>query len=50
MKKYPETIMVGQGSIGISNRSTLATYMGIMDDIRTILSKETGTTSGFVQL
>ena len=45
-KKYPETIMVGQGSIGISNRSTLATYMGIMDDIRSILSKETGQRAG----
>ena len=45
-EKYPETIMVGQGSIGISNRSTLATYMGIMDDIRTIFSKETGQPAG----
>ncbi|WP_010677725.1 ATP-binding cassette domain-containing protein [Bacillus timonensis] len=44
--KYPETIMVGQGSIGISTRSTLATYMGIMDDIRVILSKETGQPPG----
>lgn len=43
---YPDTIMVGQGSIGISNRSTLATYMGIMDDIRTIFSKETGQPAG----
>ncbi|WP_203341047.1 ATP-binding cassette domain-containing protein [Planococcus beijingensis] len=41
-EKYPETISVGQGSIGTSSRSTLATYMGIMDDIRSILSKETG--------
>lgn len=40
--KYPETIVVGHGSIGISNRSTLATYMGIMDDVRGIFSKETG--------
>lgn len=40
-ENFPETIMVGQGGIGISNRSTLATYMGIMDDIRGILSKET---------
>ncbi len=40
-EKYPETIMVGQGSIGISSRSTLATYMGIMDDIRTLFSKVT---------
>ncbi|SOC40599.1 ATP-binding cassette domain-containing protein [Ureibacillus acetophenoni] len=41
-EKYPETIVVEHGSIGISSRSTLATYMGIMDDIRAILSKETG--------
>ena len=41
-KKYPETIVVGHGTIGISSRSTPATYMGIMDDIRSILSKETG--------
>ncbi|WP_453991471.1 ATP-binding cassette domain-containing protein [Bacillus nitroreducens] len=44
--KYPETIMVEQGSIGVSNRSTLATYMGIMDDIRTIFSRETGQPAG----
>ena len=43
---YPEAIMVGQGSIGISKRSTLATYMGIMDDIRSIFSKETGQPAG----
>ncbi|GAA0136924.1 excinuclease ABC subunit UvrA [Paenibacillus sp. YSY-4.3] len=45
-ESYPETIMVGQGSIGISSRSTLATYMGIMDDIRSIFSKETGRPAG----
>ncbi|WP_284037025.1 ATP-binding cassette domain-containing protein [Neobacillus sp. 114] len=45
-QKYPGTIMVEQGGIGISNRSTLATYMGIMDDIRTIFSKETGQAAG----
>ena len=45
-QKYPETIMVGQGSIGISSRSTLATYMGIMDDFRAIFSKETGQPAG----
>lgn len=43
---YPETISVSQGSIGTSSRSTLATYMGIMDDIRTILAKETGQPAG----
>ncbi|MCC3357792.1 ATP-binding cassette domain-containing protein [Bacillus sp. REN16] len=45
-EKYPESIMVGQGSIGISSRSTLATYMGIMDDIRTLFSKVTGQPAG----
>src|SRR5690606_1140926 len=35
---YPETIAVSQGSIGTSSRSTLATYMGIMDHIRSILA------------
>ncbi|REB06408.1 ATP-binding cassette domain-containing protein [Sporosarcina sp. BI001-red] len=45
-KKYPETIAVGQGSIGTSSRSTLATYMGIMDDIRKIFSKATGQPPG----
>lgn len=45
-QKYPEAIMVGQGSIGTSNRSTLATYMRIMDDIRSIFSKETGQKAG----
>lgn len=45
-ESYPETIMVGQRSIGISSRSTLATYMGIMDDIRSIFSKETGQPAG----
>src|SRR5699024_6260326 len=45
-EKYPETIMVGQGSIGISSRSTLATYMGIMDDIRSIFSGSTGQPAG----
>src|SRR5699024_1477142 len=45
-KKYPETIQVGQGSIGISTRSTLATYMGIMDDIRSIFAERTGQPAG----
>ncbi|MGG0644893.1 ATP-binding cassette domain-containing protein [Sporosarcina gallistercoris] len=46
LEQYPETIAVGQGSIGTSSRSTLATYMGIMDDIRKIFSKVTGQPAG----
>ncbi|WP_316570706.1 ATP-binding cassette domain-containing protein [Neobacillus sp. YIM B06451] len=45
-QKYPESITVGQGGIGISSRSTMATYMGIMDDIRAIFSKATGQPPG----
>ncbi|ETI68762.1 ATP-binding cassette domain-containing protein [Neobacillus vireti] len=45
-KKYPDSITVGHGGIGISNRSTMATYMGIMDDIRAIFSKATGQPAG----
>lgn len=44
--RYPETITVGQASIGISSRSTLATYMGIMDDIRATFAKATGQPAG----
>lgn len=42
IEKYPKTIKVEQGRIGISSRSTLATYMGIMDDIRSIFTKASG--------
>ncbi|HLQ95196.1 MAG TPA: excinuclease ABC subunit UvrA [Pseudogracilibacillus sp.] len=45
-ERYPETIMVGQDRIGISNRSTLATYMGVMDDIRSIFSGSTARPAG----
>lgn len=45
-EKYPDTITVRQRSIGISSRSTLATYMGIMDDIRNTFAKETGQPAG----
>ncbi|MEG0679964.1 MAG: ATP-binding cassette domain-containing protein, partial [Carnobacterium sp.] len=45
-QKYPETISVSQNSIGLYSLSTIATYMGIMDDIRGILAKETGQPKG----
>jgi excinuclease UvrABC ATPase subunit len=45
-EKYPESIKVEQGGIGISDRSTMATYMGIMDDIRATFSKVTGEAAG----
>lgn len=45
-ERYLGTIAVGQGSIGVSSRSTLATYMGIMDDIRSVFAKATGQPAG----
>ncbi|MDD4475184.1 MAG: ATP-binding cassette domain-containing protein [Eubacteriales bacterium] len=45
-ERCPESITVGQGGIGISNRSTMATYMGIMDDIRATFSKATAQPAG----
>lgn len=45
-ERYPEAIVVNQKGIGISTRSTLATYMGIMDDIRAAFAKETGQSAG----
>ena len=45
-ERYPETITVSQDRIGISSRSTLATYMGIMDDIRAVFARETGQPPG----
>lgn len=45
-EKYPDTIRVSQDPIGISSRSTLATYMGIMDDIRAVFARETGEPAG----
>lgn len=46
LERYPETITVSQDRIGISSRSTLATYMGIMDDIRAVFARETGQPAG----
>ena len=45
-ERYPEAIVVSQKGIGISNRSTPATYMGIMDDIRATFAKATGQPAG----
>ena len=46
VEKYPDAIVVGQDRIGISSRSTLATYMGVMDDLRAAFAKETGRAAG----
>ncbi|MFF0739886.1 ATP-binding cassette domain-containing protein [Streptomyces sp. NPDC004111] len=39
---YPEAIVIDQGAIGISSRSTPATYVGVMDPIRRLFARENG--------
>ncbi|MDN0198626.1 excinuclease ABC subunit UvrA [Streptomyces sp. S.PNR 29] len=43
---HPDAVVVDQSSIGISARSTPATYLGIMDTVRRIFARETGTDPG----
>ncbi|MFJ1747998.1 ATP-binding cassette domain-containing protein [Streptomyces sp. NPDC088116] len=43
---YPEAIVIDQGAISASSRSTPASYLGVMDTIRTIYAKENGVRPG----
>lgn len=47
IEKYPEKIRVSQKPIGRSSRSNLATYMGIMDEIRTVFAQATKQDIGY---
>ena len=40
LKAYPQAIYLSQAGIGISSRSTPATYLNIMDRIRTLFAQE----------
>lgn len=44
-QQVPSAIVIDQKSIGVSNRSNLATYLGLMDLIRDEFSKLTGVSS-----
>src|SRR5699024_994154 len=46
LRQYPDTITVGKYSIGISSGTTLAIDTGVMDDIRSYVSKATGEIAG----
>lgn len=43
---HADAVVVDQSSIGISARSTPATYLGIMDTVRKIFARETGAEPG----
>ncbi|MFF9092319.1 ATP-binding cassette domain-containing protein [Streptomyces sp. NPDC014802] len=43
---HPDAVVVDQSSIGISARSTPATYLGVMDTVRRIFARATGSEPG----
>ncbi|MEU6468171.1 excinuclease ABC subunit UvrA [Streptomyces massasporeus] len=43
---HEEAVVVDQSSIGISGRSTPATYLGIMDTVRKVFARGTGAEAG----
>ncbi|MEV7993094.1 excinuclease ABC subunit UvrA [Streptomyces sp. NPDC086077] len=43
---HTDAVVVDQSSIGISARSTPATYLGVMDTVRRIFARETGVEPG----
>ncbi|MFI8993556.1 excinuclease ABC subunit UvrA [Streptomyces sp. NPDC053542] len=44
--RYPEAVVVGQGAIGASSRSTPATYLGLMDPLRRLFARTHGVAPG----
>ncbi|MEU2561112.1 excinuclease ABC subunit UvrA [Streptomyces longispororuber] len=44
--QHPDAVVVDQSSIGISGRSTPATYLGIMDRVRALFARHTGAEGG----
>ncbi|QDQ14699.1 ATP-binding cassette domain-containing protein [Streptomyces spectabilis] len=44
--QHPDAVVVDQSAIGISGRSTPATYLGIMDRVRALFARHTGAEPG----
>ncbi|MEU2787373.1 excinuclease ABC subunit UvrA [Streptomyces sp. NPDC007100] len=43
---HPEAVVVDQSAIGVSSRSTPATYLGVMDAVRALFAREHGVPAG----
>ncbi|MFH8343702.1 ATP-binding cassette domain-containing protein [Streptomyces sp. NPDC018045] len=43
---HPEAVVVDQSAIGVSARSTPATYLGVMDAVRALFARENGVPAG----
>lgn len=39
---HPDTVVIDQDAVGVSRRSNMATYTGILDEIRKLFAKATG--------
>ncbi|MFC8124347.1 ATP-binding cassette domain-containing protein [Streptomyces sp. NPDC057302] len=44
--EHPDAVVVDQSGIGVSGRSTPATYLGIMDSLRKLFARRTGREAG----
>ena len=47
MKQYPQSVLLNQDRIYVSDRSNIASFLGVFDEIRNIFAKESGQQPSF---